>query len=132
MLHRALANTVSLKVLVILLRDPITVRVAFSRDSNVSWCAPSKQSMSCSRPAKAGRNPRSTAGMYSPSAHPHSRQFSGRSKKQMCRWAHRSERARSSSPLIRQCRVHSCDGPQARKTHPKSHLYLETDQSNLT
>lgn len=24
----------------------------------------------------------------------------------------------------------SCDGPQARKAHPKSHLYLETDQTS--
>lgn len=129
MLHRAtsaLVNPVklSLKVIVILLRNPITVRAAFTRDRNVSWCAPSKQSMSCIRAAQAGRNPGSTADMYSTST-----QFSGRSKKQMCRWAHRSERTRSCSPLIHQCPVHSYNGSQARKTHPKSHLHLETDQT---
>lgn len=85
MLHRgtsALANPakLSLKVIVILLRDPITLRAAFTRYRNVSWCAPSKQSMSCSSAAKAGRNPRSTAGMYSPSAHPHSSQGGPKSK----------------------------------------------------
>lgn len=77
-----------------------------------------------------GRNPVSTAGTYSPSAHPHIRQLLGRSKNQTCRWAHRSEGARSCSPLIHQCLVHSCHGPQARKTHPKSCLYLGMDQTS--
>lgn len=135
MLHRAtsaLVNPVKLglKVRVILLRNPLTARAAI-HPGQQCFMVCSQQTVSEVLQSSKGRQKPREHSRHLQSISTSTQQAALRQvRKANVQVGTRSERARSCSPLIHQCLVHSCDGPQARKTHPKSHL--ETDQANLT